>query len=869
MPTSDLFAAFRWWTILMLIGFTAVPLTHTLFHKLPDRGYAFSKMLGLLIASYIFWLMASLGFVDNSTGSVLLGVVGLVVTTAVVHRFSDGGLWTWLRENRTYILTAEVAFTLLFILWVWVRANNPGITATEKPMEFAFLNAASRSPVYPPLDPWLSGFAISYYYFGYVMMSVLARLAAVPEMIAFNLGMAWLVAGSGLGAFGLVYNLIAADQQTDPAPSNSGALSKLALGLGLVAFLALPLAGNGQMLLETLHGNNIGTAVFWEWLDIRDINQPPQERPRYLTPDGNPASNWWWWRSSRVLREYHLSGRAEDGLEPIAEFPGFSFVLGDMHPHVLALPFAFLSLAVAFLWYLSEAQAKREDDEEEVEVKDWRGWVQGIFAHVGWGRWLATAVVLGGLAFLNTWDFPIHLFVIVGAFALGRWRRRGQFDSNLFGESAVLAFALLIPAYFLYWPFYLGFSSQAGAPYILPMVMQPTRLVQYLVIFGMPLLPLTLLVGLLAWQLRGRGGRSWRPALAVGVGLPLGLLLLLLLMSVLIASNPMSRGAVLGLANELGIFLPNPPDAGASLAWGITAVSALAPTLLAVRVQYIGLTLFLATLLGLIVYSWHAGFFQQEAPPSLSPSLTTAVPFALLLMLTGLLLSIGPEYVYLRDNFGQRLNTIFKFYYQAWLLFGTAALYALGYLLQHKRKVGVGATAVYALLLLVALTFPLRGAQSRAVEYRGANLDRPATLNGLDFLRQRNPDEYEAIMWLRENVAGAPVILETTGNPYSDFSRVSANTGLPTVLGWANHQYQWRGDSTDEPGRRGNIVRELFDTPDWNRTVQLLNEYQVRYIFIGSLEKGNHNPATLQKFSNNLTPAFQNESVTIYRWQPE
>ena len=85
------------------------------------------------------------------------------------------------------ILVTELVFAALFVLWVWVRSQNPAIAATEKPMEFAFLNAIGRSPSFPPLDPWLSGFAISYYYFGYIMTSLIARLALVPEQIAFNL----------------------------------------------------------------------------------------------------------------------------------------------------------------------------------------------------------------------------------------------------------------------------------------------------------------------------------------------------------------------------------------------------------------------------------------------------------------------------------------------------------------------------------------------------------------------------------------------------------------------------------------------------------------------------------------------------------
>ncbi|MEZ4517701.1 MAG: DUF2298 domain-containing protein [Chloroflexota bacterium] len=103
-------------------------------------------------------------------------------------------MFEWLRENARTVIITELLFAVVFGLWVWARAQNPAISATEKPMEFAFLNASGSSPIFPPLDPWLSGYAISYYYFGYVMTSLLARLAMVPESLAFNLAIAWIVA---------------------------------------------------------------------------------------------------------------------------------------------------------------------------------------------------------------------------------------------------------------------------------------------------------------------------------------------------------------------------------------------------------------------------------------------------------------------------------------------------------------------------------------------------------------------------------------------------------------------------------------------------------------------------------------------------
>ncbi|MEJ2750839.1 MAG: DUF2298 domain-containing protein, partial [Anaerolineae bacterium] len=290
MPYSDLFAAFRWWAALMIIGAAATPLTFFLFRRLPDRGYAFVKLVGLLIVSYLFWLLGSLGFLGNNLGGILFALLILIslsvwaITRLMQPKVADDETFR-LQDYKSQIIITELIFAVLFAVWVWVRAQNPAISATEKPMEFAFLNGIGRSDAFPPVDPWLSGFAISYYYFGYVMVSVLARVTAVSEPIAFNLAIAWLVAGTGTAAFGLVYNLVmglnrrdAEDAEEDDseeeftllvldpddnyhAPKLS-ALSRqrrLALVLGLIAAIALPIAGNLEIGLEVLHASGAGS----------------------------------------------------------------------------------------------------------------------------------------------------------------------------------------------------------------------------------------------------------------------------------------------------------------------------------------------------------------------------------------------------------------------------------------------------------------------------------------------------------------------------------------------------------------------------------------------------------------------------------
>ncbi len=859
---ADIFAALRWWGVLTALGLIAFPLSSWLFGRLPDRGYAISRLLGLLLTSFFFWLSASLGLNQNNQGGIIISAAAAAGLSFWVAKKGKDSPWEWLRANWRYALLVELLFAALFALWVAARAQNPAITATEKPMDFAFLNAAANSPSYPPLDPWLSGYAISYYYFGYVMVSVLARLAAVSEAVAFNLAIAWLVAGTGLGAFGLVFNLTAAGSHPAGDTPTRLPLARFGVIAALLAAAAVPLAGNGQMLLEILHGNGIGSATFWEWLDVRDISGPPADQPRYVSGDGSPSPSWWWWRSSRPIHETHLSGRPEEGLEPIAEFPAFSFVLGDMHPHVMALPFAFLSLSLALTWFLGRSNPAAAGAERQ---EDLISWGRRLLHDTGWLRLLLAAVILGGLSFLNTWDVLIHLFIFVTAYVLARWRDLGwSFDRISEGIALGLGIGLL--AYLLYLPFYLGFSSQAGPPYILPLLMRPTRLPQLLIIFGRPLL---VILPWLVLLLLGSRLRGFLPAVGTAVGLPLGLFLLMLLLTFGLASHAAGLGVIQPVLSDLSLPVPpRPPGAGFNFGWGAAAFADLLPVLLSVRRAFPGVTILLALVLGAVVWVWSDRFSTDSKKRADAPDLDR-LPFALLLVFTAGLLVLGPEFVFLRDNFGQRLNTIFKFYYQAWLLLGTAASFALAYLWRRVRPLGLATGLLYVGLLAIGLLFPLRAVQSRSVEYRGpASLtERPApTLDGLAFLARSNPADYEAIQWLKTRVPAGSVVLEATGDPYSYYGRVSANTGLPTVLGWANHEFQWRGSSTDEPGRRISLVSDLFNGRDWVETSRSLDALGVDYIFIGSLERQIYDGRGLQKFADHLTPVYQNDQVVIYAY---
>ena len=341
-----------WWFWIQVIGLAALPLTYHFFRRLPGRGYVFARPLGLLLTSYLLWLGGSLGMLRNSVGGMLFSIVLVAAISVILYRRGrtegDLGLFAWLRANGRLVLTVEFLFAGALALWALLRAYSPELTTAggEKFMEIMYLNSIGRSEYFPPHDAWLSGYAISYYYFGYVIVAALTRLTGLPAHLTFNVAVASLFALTCTGAFGIVYDLVKGTLGAREFERPGGAPPRPArpIAWGLLGAVLVAVLGNLQGFLEVLYSARLLPQGFWQWLDIKDINEPFDPN---LAPSLVPTrSGWWWWRSSRVIHDLDPLGNSM-GIQPIDEFPGFSFLLGDMHPHVLALPFVLLALAIA------------------------------------------------------------------------------------------------------------------------------------------------------------------------------------------------------------------------------------------------------------------------------------------------------------------------------------------------------------------------------------------------------------------------------------------------------------------------------------------------------------------------------------------
>ena len=107
-------------------------------------------------------------------------------------------------------------------------------------------------------------------------------------------------------------------------------------------------------------------------------------------------------------------------------------------------------------------------------------------------------------------------------------------------------------------------------------------------------------------------------------------------------------------------------------------------------------------------------------------------------------------------------------------------------------------------------------------------------------------------------------MLEAAGGDYTEFGRVSSSTGVPTVLNWAGHQVQWRGQTSKLAGRAGHVA-EIYRTPDAQRAKNLLAEYDVEYVYVGPREREKYGEGGLAKFETIADTVFSRDDVTIYR----
>ncbi len=428
------------------------------------------------------------------------------------------------------------------------------------------------------------------------------------------------------------------------------------------------------------------------------------------------------------------------------------------------------------------------------------------------------ALIIGTLAVISSWDYPTGVIFLMLIALLHLWRNRARLRGNWREAFAPLAqVALIIPASFcLYLPFYQTFSRKGMGIGLVGRFTTPFN--AFLILFG---LFLFLILSWLIWQaIRARTASA-------------GVALLALL----------TVGSVIGIIASGGFRFD-------------------ATTLLFT----LGVVIFSAVTL-------RKRFDRRRADG-----------FAWLCCAYACLIVAGCEVIFIRDFLEggewKRMNTIFKFYFPAWMFFAIAATYALARMsagftrLKHTKPRSRSAYAGYVVwfacvgaYVALCAVFPVMTVYTKR---HGQDVYQrhllPPTLDGLAYIKATDPDEYEAIRWLNANVPGIPTIVEAVNNDYLyEYARISTNTGLPAILGWPSHVDQrehWRRTE-----QRRKDVAEIYGSGDVFRVLDILRSYRAQYIVVGSTERRDFSSEMLRKFEEfpeYFVPVFRRGDSVIY-----
>ena len=240
----------------------------------------------------------------------------------------------------------------------------------------------------------------------------------------------------------------------------------------------------------------------------------------------------------------------------------------------------------------------------------------------------------------------------------------------------------------------------------------------------------------------------------------------------------------------------------------------------------------------------------KKTPPSLI--------YVLLLILLSTILIAAPEFIYAKDIYPAhyRANTMFKLGYQAFIMLSLVSSFAIAYLFHKGRRLfWLPVTFILLGLILMYPYFSVNSYFGNLKDYKG--------LNGLSYLKAIAPQDYDAILWIQKNIKGQPILLEAQGDSYTDYERISANTGIPTPLGWTVHEWLWRGNYSF-PQSRLDDIKTLYEG-SLSQTIPLIKKYKIDYIYLGDMERTKYPLVNENKFSNLGKVVFKKGNSYLYK----
>ena len=757
-----------WLILIQVIGISTFIIFCRFFKTIPDNGYSICKPLGILLLSLSTWLISISNTISVTSITSILLLAAIIIYSAMLGVVRHRDISHIIIRKWRLILSAELIYLFTFLIFFYIRYSDPGINHTEQPMDFAFLNSSVGTVTGQPLDPWFYGETISYYYFGYWIFGTLTKIAFIPSIASYNLALVTIPAMTA----STLFTLSAIFTKTSWSKFNA-----LAIFSGLLASSAGVLMGNLQGILEFLRINSVGSQEFW-----RNICISGMQTPVVQTVDSwRPTEFWWWFKTSRIINHFGPNCEAAGLDYTINEFPFFSYLLGDLHPHVMATPFFLVFVYLAY-------DLARTDLANPLK----NTYLPKIFL---------IGVILACVCFINMWMVPICIAILIGIHFL-KWLSDPKLTMVSMGTSISLILAvgtaILVP--------YLS-SLQTSVTGIEKTQYQTWALHGFLV--WAPLLMLT--IPQIVWDFWTTSiDKAWKYHIGI---------------SIVVVSLPwlvrlISPGASAG-------------SEGPSMISFTTAVTFLC---------------FISTLTLLNV----------TAKEGISEKALVLSLFSL-----AMILILIPELFYVGDVYGNRMNTVFKLHYSAWILLAlccgfTTYNWLAGYI-RPPRYIKYSYTGLACLIVLSAFYYAPAATMTKIEESGISGFKKSTTAP--------TTPELSALKYVKENIDISEGILESVGE-WDDSGFISRHTGLPNLINWPGHESQWRNQD-NEIHKRSADVETIYSTANIDQARSLLLDHKINYVYIGKREINQYTPYQLSKFQHLGTLVFGRlDGVRIFKIKP-
>jgi YYY domain-containing protein len=823
-----------WYFTVMLLGWLVYPFVRMALGGLSDKGYPLARLVGIILLAYLVWIAGSSGIAVTKL-TITVAVLLLVVVNAVLFFIQRQSLKREWQEHKRYFLIVEILTLAFFTFFLLIRLGNPDLwhpaKGGEKPMDFSYFNAVLKSNTFPPYDPWFAGGYINYYYYGFVLIGVLVKWLGITPSVAYNLILPTWFSMLAMGAFCIGWNLLKKRKLRSQDSSPGEELAAKSPDEDNDAPAETPHLIFGLERWPFLAGiaSSVGLLILGNLGTVRMIWQGFQ---KLGVPGGNIDN-----LSIPMRWVYSFQGFAKflTGVRlpyapgdwywiPSRVYPGEPITEFPFFTFLYADPHAHLIAlpvtVLALAWGLSILQGKWQWGDEQGRY----GWLHFICS------FSLAGLVIGALRPTNTWDLPTYLtlgVIVVMYTGIKYWRTPASILPEVSETTRrwFLAGACAVLLVGLSFLFYQPFAQWYGQGYTSFELWtgDHSPFWSYLTHWG---LFLFVIISWMVWETL-----DW------------------------MAKTPVS--ALKKLRPYVGLI-------GTVLVMLVLTVFLL--LIKGVQIAWLVLPLML----------WSVILILRPGQPDVKR-------LVLFFVGTALTLTLAVELVVLKGDIG-RMNTVFKFYLQAWTLFSLSAAAGLIWMLPAVIHEWSGAWRTawqVGLVMLIggAAMFTVLGGADKIRDRM--NPLAPHTLDGMAYMQGATYsdnghdmnliEDYKAIQWMQRNVKGSPVIVEANTVEYRWGNRFTIYTGLPGVVGWNWHERQQRGGVVPDTWVTDRVqeIGAFYNTGDRQLTENFIHKYNVSYIIVGQLEEANYSGSGLDKFTawngDLWTQVYHQGHTTIYK----